>query len=138
MHTLYSGSRLSDQSCFISGTGCTTTGTLLELEHIFKDRTLIGVETNIAAPAGVVMQGMLRSLHTTLAVPAPTVETMPAALGMADDGASSEKKPKNRNGAEDPPAKMVAPALPLNRTDCAGTHALQMCRTEVTAVNLRN
>lgn len=59
--------------------------------------------------------GKLRSLRTTFAVPAPTVETMPAALGMADDGASSEKKPKNRNGAEDPPANTVAPAqLPLN------------------------
>jgi len=49
-------------------------------------------------------------------LPAPTVDAMPAAEGMADDGASSEKKPKKTNGIEEPPAKMVAPARgrPIN------------------------
>ena len=51
-----------------------------------------------------------REGRTTLAVPAPTVETMPAAVGMAEEDTSSEKKPKNRNGADDPPANTVAPA----------------------------
>lgn len=55
-------------------------------------------------------QCVLHALRTTLVLPAPTVEAMPAADGMAELGASSEKKPKNTKGAEEPPANMVAPA----------------------------
>ena len=47
--------------------------------------------------------------HTTLVAPAPTVEAMPAAEGIDEDGASREKKPKNTKGADEPPAKIVAP-----------------------------
>lgn len=55
-------------------------------------------------------QFALLELLTTLILPAPTVEAMPAADGIADSGASSEKKPKDTKGADEPPAKIVAPA----------------------------
>ena len=74
--------------------------------------SLIGVA---ASSRSVLVDVEYRSLTsgvllTKFVLPAPTVEAMPAAAGTADSGASSEKKPKNTKGADEPPANTVAPA----------------------------